>query len=284
LFRPHTLTASFIPVLIGCVFARRIEGKVHVGLLIAMLLASILIQAATNMFNEYYDYVRGLDSADSVGIAGAITKYGMKARTVFQIALSCLFFAGLLGVYICFHSSWWLAVIGLTCMAVGYLYTGGPYPIAYTPFGELFAGLFMGTGIILISYFIQTGEVTLESFLLSIPSVVLIGTILMSNNIRDREGDKKNGRRTLAVLLGHKKAVKFMAGMLILTYLWIIFLVGLNILPLGVLLVLLSIPSAGKAIRGFREKTLPVEMMPGMKAVAGTNTFFGLLLCLALLI
>jgi 1,4-dihydroxy-2-naphthoate octaprenyltransferase len=284
LFRPHTLTASFIPVLIGSVFAWKNTGGLHYGLLGAMLVASIFIQAATNMFNEYYDYIRGLDTAESIGIAGAITRDGMKAKTVLHIALACLLLATVLGIYICANSSWWIALIGAVCMAVGYLYTGGPYPIAYTPFGEFFAGVFMGTGIIMISYYIQTGTVTMESFLISIPSLILIGAILMANNIRDREGDHKNGRRTLAILFGHLGAVKFMAGMFAVTYLWMIGLVLIKILSPWTLLVFFSLHKAGEAVRGFQNKKYPHEMMPGMKAVAQTNTLFGLLLVIGLLL
>ncbi|EAO51525.1 1,4-dihydroxy-2-naphthoate polyprenyltransferase [Bacillus thuringiensis serovar israelensis ATCC 35646] len=86
----------------------------------------------------------------------------------------------LLGVYICMNSRWWLAAIGLVCMSVAYLYTGGPLPIAYTPFGELTAGLFMGVIIIGISFFIQTGTVTSEVILRAIPSSILIGAILLA--------------------------------------------------------------------------------------------------------
>ncbi|HAG09764.1 MAG TPA: 1,4-dihydroxy-2-naphthoate octaprenyltransferase [Desulfotomaculum sp.] len=284
LFRPHTLTASFVPVLIGSALAYLDSARLHLLLLGAMLTASVLIQAATNMFNEYYDFKRGLDTAESVGIAGAITNDGVKANTVLYLALACLAIAALLGVYICISSSWWLALIGAVCMAVGYLYTGGPYPIAYTFLGELFAGTFMGTGIVLLSYFIQTGTVTLNSFLISVPSFLLTGAILMSNNIRDLDGDQKNGRHTLAILLGHERAVKFLGGMFIFTYLWTTGLVLFQVMTLWSLLVLLSIPKASKAVRSFKGKTLPIEMMPGMKDVALTNTIFGLLLTTGLVL
>lgn len=284
LFRPHTLTASFIPVLVGSVLAWQTNGYLHWGLLIAMLIASVLIQAATNMFNEYYDFVRGLDTSESIGIAGAITRDGVKARTVLILALVSLLIAALLGVYICSSTSWWLALIGLGCMAVGYLYTGGPLPIAYTPFGELLAGLFMGSGIILISYFIQTGSVSREVFLVSIPNLILIGAILMSNNIRDREGDQISGRHTLAILLGHKGAVRFMAGMFLLAYLWIVLLIFIGVLHWWTLLVVLSIPQAVKAINGFINKKFPAEMMPGMVRVGKLNTLFGMLFVIGLIL
>lgn len=284
LFRPHTLTASFVPVLIGTALGFLVKDSINMKLFAAMMIASVLIQAATNMFNEYYDFVRGLDTAESIGIAGAITRDGVSARSVLLLAVFCFVLAGLLGIYICAQTSWWLLLIGAGCMAAGYLYTGGPLPIAYTPFGELCAGLMMGSGIIMISHYIQTGMVTYQAFLISIPSLLFIGAILMSNNIRDRVGDERSGRKTLAILLGHKRAVYFMAAMFVVAYLWLIALVISNILMPWTLIALLSIPKAIQAIRGFVNKSLPAEMMPAMKYVAQTNTFYGLLLVVGLLL
>src|SRR5690625_29895 len=101
-------------------------------------------------------------------------------------------------------SSWWVALIGVIGMLVGYLYTGGPIPIAYTPFGELFAGFLMGTVMIGISYYIQTLTVTKEVVLISIPNAIFIGSLLLANNIRDLDGDEKSGRKTLAILVGRE--------------------------------------------------------------------------------
>ncbi|MFL6516590.1 MAG: 1,4-dihydroxy-2-naphthoate polyprenyltransferase, partial [Bacillus sp. (in: firmicutes)] len=210
--RPHTLTAAFVPVLLGTALALR-YGKIHFGLFFAMLLASLLIQAATNMFNEYFDFKRGLDTAQSVGIGGTIVRDGIKPKTVLNLAFGFYGIALLLGIYICANSSWWLAVVGLICMAVGYFYTGGPFPIAYTPFGEILSGFFMGMLIILIAFFIQTGTVSSTSILVSVPSMILVGMIMLSNNIRDLDGDKENGRKTVAILLGKKGAIYLLTGM-----------------------------------------------------------------------
>ncbi|MDQ1144638.1 1,4-dihydroxy-2-naphthoate octaprenyltransferase [Bacillus sp. SORGH_AS 510] len=281
--RPHTLTAAFVPVLLGTALALK-SGNIHFGLFIAMLIASLLIQAATNMFNEYFDFKRGLDTEHSVGIGGSIVRDGIKPKTVMQIALSLYGIALLLGVYICMNSSWWLAVVGLICMAVGYLYSGGPLPIAYTPFGELFSGFFMGMLIILITFFIQTGTVTKTSILISIPILVLVGAINFSNNIRDLEGDKENGRKTLAILIGKKKAVRLLAVMFIFSYVWILGLIISNEAPIWTAVVILSVPKAIKAIKGFIEGTLPIQMAPAMKATAQTNTIFGFLLAIGIFI
>jgi 1,4-dihydroxy-2-naphthoate polyprenyltransferase len=283
LTRPHTLTATFVPVLIGTSLAMHYI-KIDVVLFLAMLFACLFIQIATNMFNEYYDYKRGLDTEESVGIGGAIVRNGFQPKTVLALALACYGIALLIGVYICTNSSWMLAIIGLIGMAVGYLYTGGPLPISSTPFGELMAGLCMGSAFILISFFIQTGYVNGESVLISIPVAILVGAINFANNIRDREGDAKSGRRTLAILLGHMKSIIVLAIMFGVAYLWIVGLVLFGHLSPWTLLVFLSLPIPIKATKGFIGKKLPVQMMPAMKATAQTNTIFGFLLTIGIFI
>lgn len=284
LLRPHTLTASFIPVFVGTMAAFMMQRELHIFLFIAMLLATLLIQAATNMFNEYYDYVRGLDTEKSVGISGTIVRDGIEPKTVLKIALIFFAIAIFLGLIIAIATSWTIALIGAFSMLVGYLYTGGPFPIAYTPLGEITSGLLMGTVIIGISYYIQTGEVTSEIILISIPIAILIGTIMLANNIRDLDNDKVNGRKTIAILLGHDNAVKLFAALFVLTYLWTIVLIISGILPIWSLLVFLSVPKAINVIKGYIGKTTPLEMMPAMVKTGQTNTIFGFLLGFSLLI
>lgn len=283
LLRPHTLTASFVPVFVGSMLAFR-EDHIDILLFITMLVASMLIQAATNMFNEYYDYVKGLDNEHSVGIGGTIVRDGIKPKTVLNLALSFFGIAILLGVYISAESSWWIAVIGLVCMIFGYLYTGGPIPIAYTPLGELFSGFLMGTVIIGISYFIQAKTVTTEVILASIPIALFIGAILLSNNIRDLENDKKNGRKTLAILLGRKRAIGFLALMFITAFIATALLIMTNIFPVWSLITFIGAVTAVDVIHKFKGKTQPIEMMPAMAATGKTNSIYGILLGISLFI
>lgn len=283
LLRPHTLTAAFVPVFVGTMFAT-LHQPIHIGLFLAMLLASILIQAATNMFNEYYDFVRGLDTEQSIGIGGTIVRDGISPKTVLGLAFSFFGVAILLGVYICIMTTWWIALIGLLSMAFGYLYTGGPYPIAYTPFGEIVAGFFMGTVIIGISYYIQTLSLNSTIIYVSLPVAILIGAILLANNIRDLDGDKVNGRKTIAILVGRKAAIVLLASLFISAFLLVGLYMVLGILPIWSLIVLLSAPKAIKAVKGFIGKSTPLEMMPAMKFTAQTNTIFGFLLGISLVI
>ncbi|MEK3954374.1 MULTISPECIES: 1,4-dihydroxy-2-naphthoate polyprenyltransferase [Psychrobacillus] len=283
LTRPHTLTASFAPVFLGTMIALY-EANIDWLLFIAMLLACLLIQAATNMFNEYYDFVRGLDSEESVGIGGAIVRNGVKPKTVMQLALLLYVIAAILGIYICYESSWLLLIVGAISMAVGYFYTGGPYPISSTPFGELFSGLFMGMLIVLIAVYIQVGSVPLFAVLLSVPSALLVAAIMLSNNIRDLVEDTIGGRKTMAILVGRKTAITILASYFVLSYLWIIGLVVLQIITPWSLLVLLSLKKPIHAIKLFKQTENPVQVAPAMKDTALTNTIFVFLLGLGLLI
>src|SRR5699024_1909056 len=112
LLRPHTLTASFVPVFLGTMFAFIENNTFHNDLFVAMMMAAIHIQAATNMFNEYYDFKRGLDKEDSVGIGGTIVRDGVSPQKILTLAFLFFGIAILLGVYIAASTSWWIAAIG----------------------------------------------------------------------------------------------------------------------------------------------------------------------------
>ncbi len=282
--RPHTLTATFAPVILGTVVALYVT-EINWLLFFSMLFACLALQIATNLFNEYYDFKRGLDTAESVGIGGGIVRHGLKPKNVLTVAILLYIVAAIIGVYICIATTWWLAVIGLCGMAIGYLYTGGPFPIAYTPFGELFSGLSMGTGFVLISFFIQANTVTIESLLISIPVGILVGAINMSNNIRDIEEDIKGGRKTLPILLGREKSVQFLAIAFFVSYLWIIAIVLMGYISPWSLVLFLGVKKPISAIQSFKKgATEPQYMRDAMKSTALTNTIFCFLLSIGLLI
>jgi 1,4-dihydroxy-2-naphthoate octaprenyltransferase len=286
LTRPHTLTAGFVPVFVGT-FSALPFSPIRWDMFLAMLIATILIQSATNMFNEYFDFKKGLDSKESVGIAGAIVRNGMRPQTVFNFAITFYIIAAIIGLYIAFNSSLWILVIGAVSMAVGYLYTGGPLPISWTPFGELFAGFFMGTVIIMITFYIHTGSLEHYYFplLISIPVAITIGLINMANNIRDRKKDEESGRKTFVILAGKEGAVATSAALLTFSYLFIIaFAILMPQASLFLLLPVLSIPLAIKTVKLWKTGHTPQELVPAMASMGKLNTIFGLLLSLGLLI
>lgn len=137
-------------------------------------------------------------------------------------------------------------------MLVGYLYTGGPFPISSSPFGEVFAGGFLGTGVICIAFYIQTGLLNWHVAAVSLPVAVLIGLILTGNNIRDRVGMQANGRHTLVILLGHKRSVQMLSMLFAFCYLWVAGLIFVGGHSVWLLASYFSIPTARQAVEKFR--------------------------------
>lgn len=284
LTRPHTLTAGFVPVFVGTAAVLPF-GDINFLMFFLMLIATILIQSATNMFNEYYDFKRGLDSEDSVGIAGAIVRNGITPRAVLSFAISFYIIAALIGLYIAYETSWWLILIGSISMLVGFLYTGGPYPISWTPFGEIFSGVFMGPVIILITFYIHLHELHIFPLLLSIPIMITIGLINMFNNIRDRVKDAQSGRRTFVILVGKEKATQVVNFLLILCYVFVIIMSVTDLFAsLFLLLPLLSFKLYKKTIQLLKEGDSPVELIPAMATMGKFNTIYGLLLSIGVLL
>ncbi len=283
LLRPPTLTASLAPVLVGAGLA--IAGhRFDLWLFLAMLIASMLIQAGANMINEYMDYKRGLDNKDMVGIAGTIVRDGVAPGVVLFAFSLAIGIAVLLGAYIAVRSSWWVAVTGVVSLGVMYLYSGGPYPISYTPFGEVTAGFFMGPVIVMITYYILTHHLTWHAFLASLPVGLLIGAILLANNLRDFEHDVQGGRRTLPIVLGKKGGATALGATFILSYALIVVFVATRQITPWALLTLLLVFSTTPIPRRFLLTNAGQELQAAFKATSLTLIRFSAVLFVSLLL
>ena len=279
--RPHSYPASIAPVLFGATYALWYEIKFSILKFILFLLACLLIQAATNLFNEYYDYKYGLDKIDSEGISGSIVKGNLSPREVMIGALVLYALAFVLGLILTFITSFYVLLVGLVCMLAGYFYTGGKYPIAYSPFGEVVSGFFMGTIIISLSFYFQTGYVNTDIIVVSLPLFIMIGAILLANNIRDLDNDKESGRRTYAILVGRNNAIKTMAISFIVVYLLNILFIVTKYASWWNLLVFVTIPLAIKIIKGFSTNNHKTTMAPFMVLTAKLTIFVGFIMSLA---
>src|SRR5699024_8581129 len=153
---------------------------------------------------------------------------GMSPKLVLSIALTFYGIAAVLGLIITFNSSFWILVVGAVSMAVGYLYTGGPVPISWTPSGEIFVGFLIVTVIIMITFYIHTSNLQTFPLLMSIPPAITIGQLNMANNIRDRKKDKVSGRKTYVILVGKPLAIATAAGLLLFAYLFLIYMACFN--------------------------------------------------------
>ena len=279
--RPHSYPASIAPVLFGATYALGYEIKFSILKFILFLLACLLIQAATNLFNEYYDYKHGLDKIDSEGISGSIVKGNLSPREVMVGALVLYALAFILGLILTFMTSLYVLLVGLVCMLAGYFYTGGKYPIAYSPFGEVVSGFFMGTIIISLSFYFQTGYVNSDIIVVSLPLFIMIGAILLANNIRDLDNDKESGRRTYAILVGRNYAIKTMAISFIVVYLLNVLFIVTKYASWWNLLMFVTIPLAIKIIKGFSTNNHKTTMAPFMVLTAKLTIFVGFIMSLA---
>ena len=283
LARPFSLTAAAIPVLFGTTLALS-DGAFSWGPFFAMLFASLLIQAATNMFNEFYDEQRGLDTAETVGIAGSIVQGRMHARAVLVGALLCYTVAAVLGLYLVFVGGWKILALGLLSALGGYLYSAGPRPIAYTAASEAAVFLFMGVLIVVIAYAVQTSELPLRVLLAALPIGGPVAAILLANNIRDMESDRRGGRRTLPIRLGRGGGVLVYRALLLEAYASVAALILLGIVPVAAGLVVLSLPLLPRLWSGIAATNVPRLLDPIVKGTAGLHAVFGLLYCAGVLL
>jgi 1,4-dihydroxy-2-naphthoate polyprenyltransferase len=205
-FRLKTLLAAISPVLLGLALAFH-EDKFYIWVAIATLLAAILLQIGSNLANDVYDFLKGSDTEKRLGPqrvtqSGLLTPTQVKKGMVFIFALAVT-----IGFYLAYIGGWAIVVIGIASIIAGIIYTGGPYPLGYHGWGDIFVFVFFGLIAVPGTYYLQTSSVTLESIILGIAMGAISTAILIVNNLRDIETDSESSKRTLAVRFG-KQFVK----------------------------------------------------------------------------
>jgi 1,4-dihydroxy-2-naphthoate octaprenyltransferase len=283
LARPFSLTAAAVPVFFGTALAFK-DGSFALGPFFAMLFGSLLIQAATNMFNEFYDAQRGLDMAGTVGIAGSIVSGRVTARSVLAGALLCYTLALFLGIYLIAVGGWPILVLGCLSALGGYLYSAGPRPIAYTPASEAAVFVFMGVLIVVIAYAVQARDFPPYVPLAALPIGGPVAAILLANNIRDLVSDRRGGRRTLPVVFGREVAILVYRALLLEAYVAVAVLMAFAVVPPECALVFPSVFAAFRLWRDVASYSTPRRLDPVVKRTAGLHLVFGLLYTVGVLI
>jgi len=252
--RPRTLPAAVAPVLVGTALAAT-GGTFRPFTFVAAMLGALFIQVGTNLSNDYSDARRGADTEERLGpvrvTAGGLVppRQVLVATYVsFALAVAC-------GVYLVYLAGPILLAIGAASILAGVLYTGGPRPYGYEGLGEIFVFLFFGIVAVAGSYFVQTEQVEWEAFVLAVPVGLLASAILVVNNVRDLETDRRAGKRTLAVRLG-RPATRTVFGLMV----YVAFLTAplpwiLGALSPWLLLPLLLLPAAVMLVRLVRAHT-----------------------------
>ncbi len=204
--RPRTLSAGAAPVVAASGFAAADGVFVQLPAL-AALAGALLIQIATNLANDYYDFVKGGDTGERLGPV-RVTQAGiLPPRAVFRGMVVTLALATLAGVYLASVAGWPVIVIGLVSMLMAVCYTGGPYPLSYNGLGDVFVFVFFGLVATAATYYVQAQTWSGDAILAGAGLGAFSTAMLVVNNLRDRETDGAAGKRTLAVRFGDRFTV-----------------------------------------------------------------------------
>ncbi len=252
--RVRTLPASVAPVLVGTALA----GYAHVFhplRFIAALVGAIFIQVGTNLSNDYSDARRGADTEDRLGPV-RVTAGGLVPPARVLVATYASFgIAVLAGAYLIAVAGWELLLVGAASILAGVLYTGGPRPYGYEGLGELFVFLFFGIVAVAGSFFVQVRHLSWEAFALAVPVGLLAAAILVVNNFRDTDTDRRAGKRTLAVRLGRRRTRLLFAAIVYVAFLMATVTWVFGPMKPWVLLAWLTLPLAAEVVRIVRNRT-----------------------------
>jgi 1,4-dihydroxy-2-naphthoate octaprenyltransferase len=283
--RPRTLPAAIAPVLVGTAAAVQWVGHLpRVGAFLAALVGSIFIQIGTNLANDYSDAIRGADTADRLGpvrvtSAGLVTPQRVMRATwiAFAVAVAC-------GIYLASVAGPVILLIGVVSIAAGVLYTGGPRPYGYAGLGEVFVFLFFGLVAVNGSYYVQVKKLEALPLGLSVAVGFLATAILVVNNVRDLETDRRAGKMTLAVRIGRANAVMLYRFLMLGAFaiLPISLLAGeASALPL---IGLLALPLAFGPMRAMTNRTDGPALNDALAATGAVLAVYSLLVSAGLLI
>lgn len=252
--RIRTLPAAIAPVLVGTALAGW-QHIFHPLRFVAALVGAIFIQVGTNLSNDYSDARRGADAEDRLGPV-RVTAGGLVPPRQVLIATYVSFgVAVLAGVYLVVVAGWQLLLVGGASILAGVLYTGGPKPYGYEGLGELFVFLFFGIVAVAGSYFVQVKHLDWKAFALAVPVGLLASAILVVNNFRDIDSDRRAGKRTLAVRLGRDKTRTMFAVIVYVAFLLAPVTWVFGPMKPWLLLPWLTLPLAAQIVREVRNRT-----------------------------
>jgi 1,4-dihydroxy-2-naphthoate octaprenyltransferase len=255
--RPRTLPLSLSPVIAGAALGWAEGGAARPGVTAAAALSALAIQVGTNLHNDAADTLNRTDRADRVGPPRVAANGWMTPGQVLAAAHAAFALAVLMGAWLVWQGGWPILLIGALSVLAGYAYSAGPVPISRGPWGEAVVIAFFGVAAVAGMVHLHGGAVG--------PSAVLLGTViglpaaavLLVNNTRDREGDIRAGRRTLAIRVGRAGAVRLYGALMAAALLGLAGLAAVDPALRGAALGLLSAPLAWRAFRAFAAAETP---------------------------
>src|SRR5262245_2343794 len=283
--RPRTLPAAIAPVFVGTAAAVYEAGELpRLGAFIGALVGSIFIQIGTNLANDYSDARRGADTVDRLGPV-RVTASGMVApRSVLVATWLAFAIAVAAGIYLATVAGPVILAVGVASILAGVLYTGGPRPYGYAGLGELFVFLFFGLVAVNGSYYVQLERLDWLPFGLSIAVGCLSTAILVVNNVRDLDTDRRAGKHTLAVRMGRERTRRLYVSLLAGAYLALVVTLAAEGGPWAGLLAFGSLAAAPAAARPVLTRTDGPALNAALAKTGMLLALFGLALSAGLLL
>jgi len=277
--RPKTLSAAVVPVLMGTALAAHEPPAISWMVLFCALGGAILIQIATNFINDALDFKKGTDTAERLGPLRVTAAGLLTAESVMRGAWICLIGAALCGIPLLYRGGWPMLIIGLASIVAAYAYTGGPYPLAYHGLGELFVVIFFGFIAVGGTFYAHSLQWTDSATLAGFAAGSLATVLLVINNLRDIDNDRRSEKRTLAVRFGEGFArgeVMFftLAPFIAVSFMaWLRdelgFLLTLGAMPLAVFVIVRAFQSRGAELNRALALAGALQWVFGILFVAG---------------
>jgi 1,4-dihydroxy-2-naphthoate octaprenyltransferase len=217
--RPKTLVAAFLPLGATWVLVLSKNIEYSFTFLVLALIAALLVQVATNYWNDIFDARKGADTSKRLGPKRGLHSGVLSIQDLSQAAFLLNIAALLVATPIFMERSWGLLLLGLLCVALSVSYTGGPFPLAYLGLGEVFVLIFFGWVPVFFSYYVATGSFSSEAHLLGLQVGLLSCVLITINNLRDEAEDRAAHKKTLVVKFGRKFGLCLLALELFMPYL-----------------------------------------------------------------
>jgi len=277
--RPWSFSISLAPVLVGTSLAGLHGGEAQLGIAAAALLACLFIHAGTNLQNDVGDFLRGADGSGRIGPPRATTEGWLSASHVQAAVVLCFAAALIPGSYLVFQGGWPIVAIGLASVTAGAAYTAGPRPVAYSGWGEVFVIVFFGLVAVAGMYFLHTGSIGPAPLIAGGALGALAAAVLVVNNLRDMESDRRIGKNTLAVRRGLSFTLREFAALLGAPFMLVAAL-AMHERRFGLLAPLLLLPWAARLWLQVRREPAGAWLNAALASTAKLGLVFAVLLSL----
>jgi 1,4-dihydroxy-2-naphthoate octaprenyltransferase len=281
--RPQTLAAALVPVMVGASLAAH-HTMFRWDTTLVALFCAFAIQIGTNFANDYFDHIKGADTPDRIGFERAVSAGLISPKTMLNATVITMLIAFTAGLYLVWIGGWVILTIGLLSLLFGVLYTGGPFPLGYNGLGDLFVFIFFGIAAVMGTFYVNALEWSTLSFWASLPVGALCINILVVNNLRDVEQDKKAGKRTLGVLFGETALKWEYLVMLMLSFTVPAWMFISGLFGPVILLPLLTLPAAWMLLKQIFTHTEKRSLNKTLERTAQYMVLFGALFAAGILL